>query len=68
MLCGPFSKFRVIHRFIVLKASRDLRGWTGQLFLAESDLRKELLLSICVQLALLHWDCSQPSSADCLVI
>lgn len=28
MLCRPLSKFRVIHRFIALKASRDLRGWT----------------------------------------
>ena len=32
MLCRPFSKFRVIHRFIALKASRDLRGRIDKLF------------------------------------
>lgn len=32
MPCRPFSKFRVIHTFIALKASRDLRGWTDKLF------------------------------------
>lgn len=32
MLHRPFSKFRVIHRFTALKASRDLRRWTDKLF------------------------------------
>lgn len=58
----------VILRFMILKASRDLRGWADKTFLAESDMRKELLLSIHVQLALLDRDCSQPSFVGCLSI
>lgn len=68
MLHRLFSKFRVILRFIVLRANRDLRGWTDKIFLAESDMRKELLLPIHVQLALLDRDCCQLSFVGCLSI
>lgn len=39
-----------------------------QNFLAQSDMRKELLLPIHVQLALLDRDCCQPSFVGCLSI
>lgn len=68
MLCRALSEFRVIHRFMALKASRDLKQWTDKGFLAEVDMRKGVLLPIHIEVALLDEDCCWPRSASCLII
>lgn len=68
MQCRGLSEFRVIHKFMALKASRDLKQWTDKGFLAEVDMRKGVLLPIHIEVALLDGDCCWPRSASCLII